>query len=257
MAKAYKILISGFEPFLSVKVNPTEILMQRLNELLTGESDPNLAGRFKASLDPGVQSFVSQATWKFVVLPVDYKASFQVLDEHIESFKPNLVLATGVADGRSQPELERIGINHQSTALRDNSGLSPSAHKISESGPDGLFCDFNVDQVVENANRQMGLVDDQAYKLKVSNTAGTYVCNSLLYKLLLKTKHQDSLEENAAEKQFREHANSARKLAERNFQNYRAGFLHFPNRTDEQALMHYQQILFNVCSEIMSKSIES
>lgn len=245
MAKAYKILISGFEPFLNIKVNPTEILIQRLNELLTGESDPNLAGRFKASLDPQVRSFLSQADWKFVVLPVDYNTSFKVLDEHIESFKPDLVLATGVAEGRTQPELERIAINHQSTSLKDNSGLRPIVNKISDSGPDGLFCHFDVDLVVEGANRKMSFVDDQAYKLKVSNTAGTYVCNSLLYKLLLKTKTTDGAnteEENDTE---------------RKFQNYRAGFLHFPHRTDEQALMHYQQILFNVCSEIMSKSIES
>jgi pyroglutamyl-peptidase len=254
MTKAYKILISGFEPFLDIKVNPTEILVQRLSENLTGSLDSNLLSTFNESLDPKVQSFLSHVTWQFVVLPVDYKSSFKVIDQHIEGFKPDLVLATGVAEGRSQPEIERIGINHNSTSLKDNSGLSPISNKISEAGPDGLFCNFDVDQVVSEY-QIMGFAEEPAYQLKVSNTAGTYVCNSLLYKLLLKTKTKTKydLEQSFAVQKLRNSQTEESVILEKNNWKYKAGFLHFPNRTDDHALMQYQRIILNLCSLIYNQ----
>lgn len=149
-----KFLVTGFEAFLDVTSNPTEILANNLKDHVSDHYDLILK-----------------------VLPVEYDKSWYELQKLVETHKPDLVLSFGVARHRSQIQFERIGINFRSQNLKDNTGRLMTASALIESGPDGIFTNLNLEEIVENLKSKNIEVD-------ISNTAGTYVCNSILYKTL-------------------------------------------------------------------------
>lgn len=176
--KKRKVLLSGFESFLDVKLNPTEQLMTQLQNL----------------------DFENLEV-KTVVLPVEFVDAFKVLKTHIDDFKPDLVLSFGVANQRQNLEIERIAINFRSSKNKDNSGFRPSNDKIDDNGPDGVFSNLKIDEIVSQLKKE-------GIQIDVSNSAGAYVCNSLMYELCLDAKKD----------------------------NYFAGFIHTPNSWPQEVL---------------------
>jgi len=148
-----KILVSGFEPFDGDKVNPSAEL---LNWLLTRELPFELVT---------------------VVLPVTFDGAFKALKQTIELVKPNVVVATGLAKNRSEITVERLGINWVDARIPDNAGITLSAQKIVNNGPDGIFSRLPLMEMIE-ASRAVGV------PAKLSTSAGEYVCNHVLYLLL-------------------------------------------------------------------------
>lgn len=221
-----KVLISGFEPFLEIKENPSQLLANELKSDYDQISkSPN------TSANDSLQSVFSKITMESVILPVEYERAFVVLKETIDKFKPDLVLATGVAASRKDVGLERIAINHRSILRKDNTGNKPSDFKIHSTGPDGVFSNLDVDSVVAatNEKRKTNLYysnsDHEDFTFKVSNTAGTYVCNALMYYLFLDAK----------------------------MNSYSAGFLHIPNYTDQASIQKFKDLVLNILGTV-SKS---
>jgi pyroglutamyl-peptidase len=126
-----------------------------------------------------------------------------VLKVQIESFKPDMVLSFGVANQREQLEIEKIAINFRSSKNEDTLGYQPKDEPIIEWGPDGVFSNLNVSELVSDLTQQQ-------IKIGVSYSAGTYVCNSLMYELCLDSKKN----------------------------NYLAGFIHTPNNWQEDKLLN-------------------
>lgn len=186
--KKSKVLLSGFESFLDVKVNPTEILMRQIQNIDFRDFEI-----------------------KTVVLPVEFVNSFKSLKNHIDDFKPDLVLSFGVANQRQSLEIERIAINFRSSKNKDNSGFRPSNDKIDDNGPDGVFSNLKIDQIVSELKKQEVPID-------VSNSAGAYVCNSLMYELCLDAK----------------------------INKYYAGFIHTPNNWPKELLLRSVKIVLEV-----------
>jgi len=83
----------------------------------------------------------------------------------------------GQAAGRMQPELERIGINWDNSTTADNEGETRLNKKICENGPDGLFSTLPIEKMA-SACRENGL------PCNISYSAGTFVCNHVLYSML-------------------------------------------------------------------------
>ncbi|MFB5661309.1 pyroglutamyl-peptidase I [Alteribacillus sp. HJP-4] len=159
------ILCSGFEPFGGMAVNPTEQLVKDIEREYTNE-------------DVNIQSFG---------LPVDYETCADQLIEAVIKNKPDAVFACGLAYGRSAVTVERIGINVQDTIGEgqkgDNRGRKPVDDPIVDGGPDGLFATLPIRSIVERLRQ-----DD--IPARISNTAGTYICNTTLYRLMYEIKRE-------------------------------------------------------------------
>lgn len=148
-----KLLLTGFEPFLDFSINPTAEIIKKLHR--TQINDYNIFGE---------------------VLSVDFNKSGLQLIELIEKHNPDAVVSLGLAAGRNCVTLERIAINCNDGPA-DNFGNQPNGEKIAPGGPDAYFTTLPIKDMVRNLN-EAGL------PAKISNTAGTYLCNNIMYHAL-------------------------------------------------------------------------
>nr|WP_051154010.1 pyroglutamyl-peptidase I [Paenibacillus sp. PAMC 26794] len=152
-----KILISGFEPFGGDAVNPTGALMDALaNEVIEG------------------------AELKTVLLPVHFDECADLLIAEMEAYRPDVVIACGLAKGRTSITPERIAVNVKDIppgSYADNQGQSPVDEPIVDGSPDGLFSTLPIRAMVDDMSAA-------GIPATVSNTAGTYICNNTMYRVL-------------------------------------------------------------------------
>ena len=104
--------------------------------------------------------------------------------EAIEKERPDFVLCIGQAGGRSQLTPEFVGINYAQARIPDNEGNQPLNEPLVAGAPDAYFTQLPVYAMVEKMKAD-GL------PAAVSYTAGTYVCNAMMYCVLhaLHTKY--------------------------------------------------------------------
>lgn len=145
-----KLLLTGFVPFLNHKTNPTEEVVKSLNGQTI--NDYNVEGH---------------------ILPVDFNESEKELLREINEREPDIVIMLGLAVGRSRITPERIAINVKD-GREDNSGFAPVDLPIIEDGLDGIFSTLPIRKMVDNLNAEF-------LPAKISNTAGTYLCNNMMY----------------------------------------------------------------------------
>ncbi|RXI98356.1 pyroglutamyl-peptidase I [Anaerobacillus alkaliphilus] len=153
-----KVLVTGFEPFGGMEVNPTAQLSQAISE-----DEIN-----------GIEIYSA-------TLPVVYDLCVQQLLLKIEEISPDVVISCGLAFGRASVTIERIGINIKDTAGEgqkgDNQGDKPIDERIIPDGPDGLFSTLPI-RTITTQLKQAGI------PAQISNSAGTYICNNTLYGML-------------------------------------------------------------------------
>lgn len=148
-----KLLITGFEPFGSENVNPSYEAVKRLSDKIG---------------DYEIEKYE---------LPVVFHDSWTELRAVIEHVKPKVVILVGQADGRSSIAIERIAKNIDDSRFPDNNHNQPKQEPIVEGGHDGYFTTLPYNEIVNNI-LQGGV---PAY---VSDDAGTFVCNHIMYQLL-------------------------------------------------------------------------
>jgi pyroglutamyl-peptidase len=148
-----KALVTGFEPFGGDAVNPSSLAVE------------------------GLKKRYGSLVVHTAELPCSFTRSTGVLQDAIERVKPDIVLCVGLAGGRSELCLERVGINVQDARIRDNDGRQPIDKPVVKGGPVAHFATLPIKACVQ-AMRQAGLA------AAVSNTAGTFVCNHILYALM-------------------------------------------------------------------------
>lgn len=148
-----KVLVTGFDPFGGEKVNPAIESVKRLPEKIAG------------------------ADIVKVEIPTVFHKSIKKLEEALEREKPDITICVGQAGGRNRISVERVAINISDGRIADNEGFQPIDEPIFEDGPVGYFAKLPIKAMVY----EMGKANIPA---EVSNTAGTYVCNHLMYGLL-------------------------------------------------------------------------
>jgi pyroglutamyl-peptidase len=147
------VLVTGFEPFGGEKINPSWDVCKALG--------PEVAGmRVEA-----------------VRVPCEFRRSIEVVAEAIERLHPTLVICVGQAGGRLRMGVERVAINTDDARIPDNAGAQPVDEMIAANGPPAYFASIPVKAMVA-AMREAGV------PVEVSNSAGTYVCNHLMYGVL-------------------------------------------------------------------------
>lgn len=154
------LLLTGFEPFLNFPINPTENIVKELDGQYIGEY--KIIGK---------------------ILPVDFQSAGDLLIQYFHEINPNAVISLGLAGGRYKITPERIAINCNDGAA-DNQGNKFIGNKIDEEGPDGLFSTLPVQAIVDHLN-------DNHFPAEVSNSAGTYLCNNIMYQILNELKKKE------------------------------------------------------------------
>lgn len=153
-----KVLISGFEPFGKMNINPTEELLKE-------------AERFE----------MENVEISTILLPVNYDQCAEELIKKMDDLQPDVVISCGLAAGRTAITPERIGINVKDTGsgdpYPDNKGKIPTDEMIDKDGPDGLFSTL-PNRLIEKNLKELNI------PAAVSNSAGTFICNNTLYAVL-------------------------------------------------------------------------
>ena len=113
---------------------------------------------------------------KCEVPTVCYK-SVEVVLRKIEEFSPDAVVMIGQAGGRDKITPERVAINLSDARIADNEGNIPCDEPIVSGAPAAYFSSLPIKEIVR------ALVDG-GIPSAVSNSAGTFVCNHLMYGVL-------------------------------------------------------------------------
>lgn len=148
-----KVLITGFDPFGGDSVNPAyEAVKQLPNEV---------AGAQIIKLE----------------IPTVFRESARILEAAMKEHAPDIVICVGQAGGRSAVSFERVAINLAEARIPDNQGNQPIGTKLEESGETAYFTSLPIKAMMKNV---------QAHNLPayISYTAGTFVCNDIMYRLL-------------------------------------------------------------------------
>ena len=148
------VLITGFEPFGGETVNPSWEVVKQLDGMIIR----------------GQQVVAKQ-------LPCVFGEALTVLKAALETYQPRLTIAVGQAGGRVDITVERVAINVDDARIPDNKGQQPIDEPIVANGPAACFSTLPIKAIV-SALRQQGI------PASVSQTAGTFVCNHVMYGLL-------------------------------------------------------------------------
>lgn len=171
-----KILVTGFDPFGGEKVNPALEAVKSLPSEIHG----------------------AEIHW--VEIPTVFYKSAEVLETAIVRFQPDAVLCIGQAGGRASLTPERVAINQDDARIPDNQGNQPIDTPIRLDGQAAYFSTLPIKAMVQ-------AIKEEGLPATVSNTAGTFVCNHLMYQALY--------------------------LADKKFSHMRAGFMHIPYMTEQ------------------------
>lgn len=151
------ILISGFEAFGGEHINPSFEAVRRLPDELGG------------------------ARLVKTELPVVFVEAAERLLDRIREIGPDAVIAVGQAGGRKSITPELIAVNVQNARLPDGGGDRPDWAPILEDGPAGIFSRLPVREMVMAMN-------EAGISAALSLSAGAYVCNELMYRVLAATE---------------------------------------------------------------------
>lgn len=149
-----KLLITGFQPFDGESVNPAL-------EVAKGLQGKTINGYEVIARE----------------IPVVRFEALKAVQAAIEELQPDVVITIGQAGGRPDITVERIGINIDDFRIPDNKGNQPIDEPVVTGGPVAYWATLPIKKMVAN-------VKAQGIPASVSNSAGTYVCNHLLYGLL-------------------------------------------------------------------------
>jgi len=145
-----KILVTGFDPFGGETVNPAIESVKRL---------PDRIGNVEIIK---------------LEIPTVIGKSVALIKTAIELHHPDVVLSVGQAGGRPDITVERIGINIDDCRITDNEGNQPVDMKVAADGPAAYFATLPIKAMVNN-------IKAHGIPASVSNSAGTFICNHVLY----------------------------------------------------------------------------
>lgn len=146
-----KILVTAFDAFGGESINPTEQALELLPEEVGG------------------------AELVKTVIPTKFGESLRRVIALAGESSVDAIVCLGQAGGRKHITPERVAINVMDAEIPDNAGYQPVDVPVVEGGPAAYFSTLPVKEMV-------AAMDD--CPARVSNTAGTFVCNQLLYGLL-------------------------------------------------------------------------
>ncbi|MBN1067754.1 pyroglutamyl-peptidase I [Clostridium botulinum] len=148
-----KVLITGFDPFGGESINPALEAIKKL---------PNI---------------ISNAEIIKLEIPTVFKKSLDKIEENILAHKPDILISIGQAGGRFGITPERVAINIDDARIEDNEKNQPIDLKVFEDGENAYFTTLPIKAMVKK-------MQEAGIPSSVSNSAGTFVCNHVMYGVL-------------------------------------------------------------------------
>lgn len=157
-----KILVTGFDSFGGATINPAYEAVRQLPDRIDG------------------------AEIMKIEIPTVFGKDEAVMRAAVEEYKPDVVLCVGQASGRSGITVEKVAINLMEARIPDNEGNQPLDTPVKEDGATAYFATVPVKRMVQ-------YMQNAKIPARVSYTAGTYVCNDIMYRLLymIEKEHPD------------------------------------------------------------------
>ena len=171
-----KVLVTGFDPFGGESINPAWEAVKVIKDEIAGAE-----------------------VVKMQIPTVVGKSIAKIHDKLVE-INPDIVIAVGQAGGRFGVTPERVAINVTDARIPDNEGNQPIDEVIFEDGDAAYFSNLPLKAMVQ-------AIKDAGYPSVLSNTAGTYICNHVMYGILY--------------------------YIQKEFPNARGGFIHVPYATSQ------------------------
>lgn len=147
-----KILLTGFEPFGGESVNPALEAVK----LVKAPENVELVK---------------------LEIPCVFGKCIDAVIAAVEKELPDAVLCVGLAAGRAALTPERVAINVRDARIPDNAGYQPVDEPVDNAGPAAYFATLPIKEMVK-------AIEDAGIPATVSNTAGTFCCNDVMYGLL-------------------------------------------------------------------------
>ena len=148
-----KVLVTGFDPFGGEKINPAYEAVKMLEN--------NIAGAKIVKKE----------------IPTVFQKSIKLIDELILEEQPDITICVGQAGGRFEISVERVAINIDDARIADNEDNQPIDEEIFADGKNAYFAKLPIKAMVKE-------MKDNNIPASVSNSAGTFVCNHIMYGLL-------------------------------------------------------------------------
>ncbi|MCH1967092.1 pyroglutamyl-peptidase I [Paraclostridium sordellii] len=171
-----KILVTGFDPFGGESINPAEEAVKRIKEEINGAKIIKLT------------------------IPTVREKSLKAIEDAIQIHKPDIVISIGQAGGRFDITPERIAINIDDFRIKDNDGNQPTDEPVRKDGEIAYVTSLPVKAMVEHMKKN-------EVPASVSYTAGTFVCNHVMYGVLY--------------------------MIDKKYPNIKGGFIHIPYTTSQ------------------------
>ncbi len=154
-------LITGFEPYGGLTINPSAKLVDRLDGERLG----------------GLRIVARK-------LPVALEGHAERLERLLAELEPSVVIALGLYPGEPAIRLERFGLNLADFEMPDNAGLSVQDQPLRRDGANALAATLPLREI------ERALLAD-GIPARLSNTAGAFLCNATLYTLLAALERLD------------------------------------------------------------------
>lgn len=171
-----KVLLTGFDPFGGEPVNPAEEAVKMVPNNING------------------------AEVIKITIPTVWTKSVKAIEKAIETHNPDIVISVGQAGGRFDITPERVAINLDDYRIKDNEGNQPTDEIIQADGQPAYFSNLPIKAMVKHMN-------ENQIPASVSNTAGTFVCNHVMYGILY--------------------------MIDKKYPNIKGGFIHIPYMTGQ------------------------
>ena len=153
------ILVTGFDPFGGEMINPSYEAVKKLPNEIGGNNIIKL------------------------LLPTEFINGIRVLEDAIKEYEPAIIISIGQAGGRSCITPEFVAVNCAKAKTPDNLGYLPKGEKVRLDGDNAYFTTLPIEKIKENLN-------NNGIPCHISNTAGTYVCNTIMYTSLYLAKNR-------------------------------------------------------------------
>lgn len=171
-----KVLLTGFDPFGGEPVNPAEEAIKMVSSNING------------------------AEVVKITIPTVMTKSVEAIDKAIQEYNPDIVISVGQAGGRFDITPERVAINMDDFRIEDNEGNQVIDKTIKEDGQAAYFSNLPIKAMVKHIN-------ENNIPASVSNSAGTFVCNHVMYGILY--------------------------MIDKKYPNIKGGFIHIPYMTSQ------------------------
>lgn len=148
-----RVMATGFEPFGGDKINPSWEAVRALPDRI------------------GTAEIVK------CQIPTAFEAAERIIRKRLDQVRPDALLCVGLYGGSPSIRVERVAINLQDARIPDNAGAKPQDQPVCPEGPDAYFATIPTRKIVETMT-SLGIPAVLSY------SAGTYVCNTLLYSAL-------------------------------------------------------------------------